>query len=471
MKDGDHRDGLEEARRLVEEARRLVEEAILSCNGRPVGTRAADDPDGPAVHQYSGCFVRDFVVSAMVFLLEGRHDVVRNFLSTVVNLRDENRFRDGHELEPGLLPASFYLEPDGAGSTRIRADYGHLAIGHVAPVDSLMWWMILLHMYLRASDDQAFVASDICQRQMRDSLEMCLKARFEVLPTLLVPDGSFMIDRRMGVYGHPLEVQVLFYGMLDVALVHLADIPDNRRLLEAARQRRDHLREFVHQHYWLDMDVLNRIHRFGTEEIGESRANLLNVYPETIPEWLPDWLPPGGGYLVGNVGPGRIDFRFFALGNLLAVIFGMVPKSHAEALMTLYEERWDDLVGHMPVKLCYPAVNGVAWQLLTGSDPKNAPWSYHNGGHWPVLLWPFAGAALKAGRRDLAERAYAIAMERLPHDQWPEYYDGRRGRLIGRRANRSQTWSAAAVLIAQQLLEDPDRLSLLPYCEAGCPIF
>ena len=30
----------------------------------------------------------------------------------------------------------------------------------------------------------------------------------------------------------------------------------------------------------------------------------------------------------------------------------------------------------------------------TGSDPKNWPWSYHNGGHWPSLLWFFGTAVL-----------------------------------------------------------------------------
>ena len=34
------------------------------------------------------------------------------------------------------------------------------------------------------------------------------------------------------------------------------------------------------------------------------------------------------------------------------------------------------------------------WQNKTGSDPKNWPWSYHNGGHWPSLLWFFGTAVL-----------------------------------------------------------------------------
>jgi len=130
--------------------------------------------------------------------------------------------------------------------------------------------------------------------------------------------------------------------------------------------------------------------------------------------------------------------------------------------MNLIDQRWDDLVGAMPVKLCYPALTGDAWDLLTGCDPKNRPWSYHNGGNWPVLLWPLVAAALSTGRRDLAERAFALAAERLPRDGWPEYYDGTSGRLLGRYANLQQTWSAAALILADKLLEDPGLLALLP---------
>jgi hypothetical protein len=207
---------------------------------------------------------------------------------------------------------------------------------------------------------------------------------------------------------------------------------------------------------------LSEIHRFPTEELGGTGRNLLNIQPGSVPEWVTEWLPDEAGYLVGNLGPGRMDFHFFALGNLLAILFGLATDQQAARIMALIESRWPDLVGAMPLKLCYPALSGEGWQLLTGSDPKNAPWSYHNGGNWPVLLWSLVAAALKSGRRALAERAFALAVERLPRDRWPEYYDGKGGRLVGRHANLNQTWSAAALILAHKLLEDPALLSLLP---------
>jgi hypothetical protein len=269
-----------------------------------------------------------------------------------------------------------------------------------------------------------------------------------------------MIDRRMGVHGHPLEIQALFYGQLISAIDLLSDSADVHPLLDLAHQRANMLRNYLQLFYWLDQDRLNEIHRYRTEELGSGSVNMLNIYPESIPEWIIDWLPARGGFLVGNLGPGRMDFRFFALGNLLAVLFGITSPRESQCLMRLYQDRWDDLIGRMPAKLVFPAVSGKEWMFMTGSDPKNVAWSYHNGGNWPMLLWPFVAAAMKTGRGDLAQLALDIADQCLPSDQWPEYYDGRKGNLIGRRAHLNQVWSAAGYILGHRLAEDERLLDM-----------
>jgi hypothetical protein len=264
----------------------------------------------------------------------------------------------------------------------------------------------------------------------------------------------------MGVYGHPLEIQTLFYGMLISAIELLGQDAASEHLLKVADKRANMLRNYLQMYYWLDLDRLNEIHRYETEEFGASSVNVLNIHPQSIPDWIVDWLPERGGFLVGNLGPGRMDFRFFALGNLLAVLFGITSPHEAQRIMALYQDRWDDLVGRMPAKLVFPAVVGKEWMFLTGSDPKNVPWSYHNGGNWPVLIWPLIAAALKSGRGDLAQLALDVADHALPGHSWPEYYDGRRGNLLGRRAQINQVWSAAGYLFGHKLVEDPDLLNL-----------
>ncbi len=415
----------------------------------------------PAAENYEECFVRDFAVSALVYLADGKPEIVRNFLETVVTVLDQELTMDGHEIQPGVMPASFCVKRSGHREELV-ADFGNRAIGRVAPVDAMMWWMVLLHAYVQVTGDKALAERGDVQRVLQATLSLCLTGSFEVYPTLLVPDASCMIDRRMGVYGHPVEIQALFYGMLHTVTDMCVVSDDSRHLISQAHKRREKLRDYVRKYYWLDIAQLSRIHRYRTEEFGADSVNALNIYPESLPGWIEHWLPQQGGYLMGNLGPERMDVRFFALGNLLAILFGLATEKQAQHIMELYDARWDDLVGAMPLKICYAAVEGEEWRVLTGSDPKNEPWSYHNGGNWPVLLWAFVAAALKAERRDLAQRAFDIAADKLQGHQWPEYYDGRSGRLIGRRANLNQVWSAAAFIFAKRLLDDPGLLSVFP---------
>lgn len=448
----------------LDAAYRLLDHAIMKHNGTPIGTFAAIPADNTlAADNYSECFVRDFVPSALVFLNDGKTEIVKNFLETVLTLRTRQRLVAGHEVQPGVMPASFRVFVDKDDEEHILADFGERAIGRVAPVDSMMWWMILLYIYEQSSGDKALARRPEFQNTMRQILHLCLKDSFEVSPALLVPDACSMIDRRLGIYGHPIEIQALFYGVLRIAhsLLEVKD-EQSEALIEAAIMREKALLNYVRIFYWLDPDRLNEIHRYRTEQFGVDSTNVLNIYPESIPDWVPDWLPDEGGYLVGNVGASRMDFRYFALGNFLAIMFGLTSDVQANRIMKLYEVRWDNLVGSMPVKICYPAMEGLEWQVRTGSDPKNVPWSYQNGGNWPALLWPFVAAALKTGRGDLAERAYHTALGRLQGDDWPEYYDGRAGRLIGRRSNLKQVWSATSLIIASKLIKNPGLLSLLP---------
>ena len=450
---------------VIKAAYKILEQSIMYYEGKPIGTIAALSSDNLAAANYEECFVRDFVPSALVFLADGRTDIVRNFLKTVLALRTRERTVAGHEIQPGVMPASFRVKTTDEGET-LHADFGEKAIGRVAPVDSMMWWVILLYIYTNSTGDKELAKTEDFQNAIKQILHLCLKDSFEVSPALLVPDACTMIDRRMGIYGHPLEIQSLFYAVLCIA-DKLLDKQNSRRkddscILDTANTRQQALRNYVRIFYWLDVERLNEIHRYTTEQFGSDSGNVLNIYPESIPDWVVDWLPDHCGYLVGNIGPSRMDFRLFTLGNLIAVMFDLATDVQSEKIIRLYESRWDDLIGSMPVKIIYPAMEGLEWQVRTGSDPKNVAWSYQNGGNWPALLWHFVAAALKTGRGDLAERAFQTAIQRLPYDSWPEYYDGKTGRLVGRRSNQQQVWSAASVILAHKLIENPDLLSLLP---------
>ncbi|KAE9601523.1 putative beta-fructofuranosidase [Lupinus albus] len=190
-------------------------------------------------------------------------------------------------------------------------------------------------------------------------------------------------------------------------------------------------------------------------------VNKYNIYPEQIPTWLVDWIPEEGGYFMGNLQPAHMDFRFFTLGNLWAIVSSLGTTRQNREILNLIETKWDDLVAQMPLKICYPALESEEWRIITGCDPKNTPWSYHNGGSWPTLLWQFTLACIKMGKPELAQKAVNLAEKRLSVDRWPEYYDTRNGKFIGKQSRLTQTWTIAGFLTSKMLLKNPKKASLL----------
>ncbi|NET55223.1 MAG: alkaline invertase [Symploca sp. SIO2E6] len=448
---------------LFTKAWQALEDAVIYYKGRPVGTVAAHDPDVEALN-YDHCFVRDFMSSAFVFLFNGKTEIVRNFLIETLALQSETKQMDCFNAGQGLMPASFKVL-NKHGQQYLTADFGEHAIGRVTPVDSSLWWIVLLRSYVKATGDLDLAHQPDFQRGIIEILKLCLADRFDMFPTLLVPDGSFMVDRRMGVYGHPLEIQSLFYAALRASRELLAPGRQGEVYNQFITQRLNTLNFHIREYYWLDLKRLNDIYRFRGEEFGRTAVNKFNIYPESIPYWLTEWMPDTGGYLAGNLGPARMDFRFFTQGNLLAIISSLASDQESDSIMDLIEQRWDDLIGSMPMKICFPAVEGLEWKIITGCDPKNVPWSYHNGGNWPVLLWPLVAAAQKTGRTKLAQRAIEQAEKHLCDDQWPEYYDGKNGRLVGKEARKYQSWTIAGYLIAKELMANPDHLKLFSFDE------
>ncbi len=447
---------------IEEQAWELLEKSVLSYQGQEVGTIAACDTDVVALN-YDQCFVRDFISSALLFLMRGRFEIVRHFLEETLRLQPKTTQFDSSKPSRGLMPASFKIIAY-EGGEYLKADFGDHAIGRVAPADSGLWWIILLRAYVIATGDTSFAFRSDCQEGIRFILELCLVTRFDMYPMVLVPDGASMIDRRMGMYGHPLDIQSLFYGALRASLELLVENDDNQKMIQGIHSRLIPLRRQLREHYWLDPERLNVIYRYRVEEYGEEALNQFNIYSDSIPFYkLAKWLPEAGGYMAGNLGPSQLDVRFFSIGNLMSIVSALATERQSHKILNLIELRWSDLVGQMPMKLCYPALEDVEWRIVTGADPKNRPWSYHNGGSWPVLLWMLTAAAKKMNRAELAHHAIAIAERRLLEDQFPEYYDGPDGRLIGKEARRYQTWTIAGYLLAKELLAHPEHLKLITF--------
>eukprot|EP00249_Psilotum_nudum_P021110 c27974_g1_i2 orf=278-2023(+) len=446
---------------MVADAWEALRRSLVYFRGKSVGTIAALDPTEDALN-YNQVFVRDFVPSALAFLMNGEPEIVKNFLLKTLCFQALTKCIDNFTLGAGVMPASFKVLHDPLRKTdNMIADFGESAIGRVAPVDSGFWWIILLRAYTKSTGDHSLADMPDCQRGMCLILSLCLSEGFDTFPTLLCADGCCMIDRRMGIYGYPIEIQALFFLALRCARVLLKPEGGGKEFIERIDKRLHALSYHIRTYFWLDFQQLNNIYRYKTEEYSHTAVNKFNVIPDSIPDWVFDFMPTKGGYFIGNVSPARMDFRWFCLGNCVAILSSLATPEQSTTIMDLIEERWEDLVGEMPLKVCYPALEGHEWRIVTGCDPKNTRWSYHNGGSWPVLLWLLTAACIKTGRPQMARRAIDLVEQRLSKDHWPEYYDGKLGRYIGKQARKMQTWSVAGYLVAKMMLEDPSHLGMI----------
>ncbi|GFZ12668.1 alkaline/neutral invertase [Actinidia rufa] len=426
---------------IEDEAWNLLRESVVHYCGNPIGTIAANDPTASSILNYDQVFIRDFIPSGIAFLLKGEYDIVRNFILYTLQLQSWEKTMDCYSPGQGLMPASFKVRTvpldgdDSATEEVLDPDFGEAAIGRVAPVDSGLWWIILLRAYGKCSGDLSVQERVDVQTGIKMILKLCLADGFDMFPTLLVTDGSCMIDRRMGIHGHPLEIQALFYSALLSAREMLAPEDASADLLRALNNHRG---IFIY-------DAVNKF----------------NIYPDQIPPWLVEWMPNKGGYLIGNLQPAHMDFRFFSLGNIWSIVSSLATMEQSHAILDLIEAKWAELVAEMPFKICYPALEGEEWRIITGSDPKNTPWSYHNGGSWPTLLWQLTVACIKMNRPWIAENAVKIAERCISRDKWPEYYDSKRARFIGKQARLFQTWSISGYLVSKLLLANPDAAKIL----------
>ncbi|RYQ97859.1 hypothetical protein Ahy_B08g093931 isoform E [Arachis hypogaea] len=194
------------------------------------------------------------------------------------------------------------------------------------------------------------------------------------------------------------------------------------------------------------MRKVNEIYRYKTQEYSYDAVNEFNIYPEQIPPWLVEFMPSKGGYLIGNLQLAHMGFRFFSLGNLWSIVSSLATAEQSHAILDLIEAKWAELVADMPFKICYPALNGQEWRIIAG------------------ILGPTTMEGrdqLCSGRADIASKAVQVAERRISKDKWPEYYDTKRARFIGKQARLFQTWSIAGYLVAKQLLANPDAAKFL----------
>jgi hypothetical protein len=156
------------------------------------------------------------------------------------------------------------------------------------------------------------------------------------------------------------------------------------------------------------------------------------------------------------------DERCDLLGNSLAILTGLAPRTRAAHMVTWIEAECEamrgrgDLAGMLPP--CF-----FPFTLPTDVDwhPRyalyNLPGDYHNGGVWPFVCGFYIAALVAAGRHRLAGEKLRALAERLRSAQNPqlaygfnEWHKAQTGLPSGQ---DWQTWSASMFLYAAACVE------------------
>lgn len=139
-------------------------------------------------------------------------------------------------------------------------------------------------------------------------------------------------------------------------------------------------------------------------------------------------------------------------GNLLAILFDLMPKSRATRVVNAIKAQGCEAPYPVRVTLTPITMDHPLWRTYMARHRQNLEWRYHNAGIWPFVggFWVTALAArgeLAHARRALAEIARANAVGNWGFVEW---FHGRTGEPLGM---PGQSWNAATFLLAHLALE------------------
>lgn len=363
---------------------------------------------------YGRIWARDGVICGLAGLLSGEQDLIDALARTLDTLR-------GNQGPHGEIPSN--VAADGAVS------YGTLAGRADAPL-----WYVIGCAALGALDPEALNRHETA---MRRALSVCGAWEFNGRGLIYVPMGGSWADEYI-LHGYVLHVQLLYLWALRAAGRVLGD--------GALAARADALAGLIRTNYWLAGEPAGAPYHPGAY----ARARSGREVP---------------AYWVAAFHPGGYELLFDGLGNALALWLGL---GHAREVARFLEAVAGQ-TGSWLTPAFYPAIGPEdrRWAELERYyiyKFSNEPWSYHNGGLWPMVTGFMAAGLACCGQPELALRLAAAIDEANARGEWGfyEYHHGLRHQPLG---VRETAWSAAAAILAHRggrgggLLNLPDGLT------------
>lgn len=368
------------------------------------------------IDNYARIWARDGIITGLAGLVSGDPILIEGLRQTLTTLA---RYQGPH----GEIPSN--VSPDGS-----QVSYGHLA----GRVDVPLWYVIGASAYILHTRDTSYQAFAWPGVERVLFLMGCWEYNNRGL--IYTPISGNWADEYIQ-QGYVLSDQLLY-----IIALHCAGLAFNDKTWQMkARQ----LGQMVAFNYWpraalLHDPLVYHPHAYHTQV----------TRPQEIMHWLPAFSP--GGYAT------YFDGLAHAL-ILLANLSDAEQFRKTEAYVSSLEQQ----TGSKLMPAFWPVIKpgDANWPILQANhlygQVKNQPYTYHNGGLWPVLTGLYVVGLQRQGQAARAvELLNALNQANARgsaggHWEFSEYHHGLTHAPMG---TKYMAWSAAAGVLAYQAVRN-----------------
>jgi len=325
-----------------------------------------------------------------------------------------------------------YQGPHGEIPSNVDPETGDISYGKLAGrVDSPLWYIIGICSYTAKTGDMKFFADHVSVIEKAVNLLSCWE--FNNRGFIYAPVSGDWADEYI-LHGYTLLAQVLYY----FAIRGYGKLTKNRGILEKAAA----LKEMIEINFRVspeNVDHPSLYHPYAYEKLVEQSA--------MVPYFLPAFSPAG------------YKLQFDGLSNAL-ILLSDIGNSAVKNRIIEYGKSLGKKLCTSLIPAFYPPImpGDNEWRELITNYRfrfRNQPYSYHNGGLWPMITGFWSAGLSGCGMDDEAEsylRAIHDANRRgINKEEWGFYecHHGIECRPLGTRA---VTWSASAAVMAHQAI-------------------
>lgn len=399
---------------LIEEGYKKALE-ILKKNITKMGFSASTE----RVANYYSIWARDHSICAIAAILSKDKELIEAAKKGVLLLLRK-------QADSGQVPS--YVEIENK-----KKVYGGL--GSITSIDSNMWIVIAAAFLHKKTKDKRFISDNNLMRYKR--IYTLLKSfdsnNCGLIEVHRAGDWADVFNRTY----HVLYDEVLYYQMLkDLMYLFKQGVIKTKtedvikkvdKRIRWISKRKPKAKRRINDSFWLTSDNIEKI--YDDYMIYEKPASgIFSFYQSHLMPFKHTWAK-----------------RFDSFGNILAIATKIANKKRSNKIINHVIK--NKINKPFPIMALSPVVfkNKKDWESIYLRKEK--PYTYHNGGIWPMITGFWIYILNKNNKHNLAKKELYELAKNIQKYNWKfhEYFHGKTGKSMGK---TQQAWSAAGYIIA-----------------------